>query len=195
VNDPTYNSDGSIAFDGSNDYINLTSNIQSGYTAASYEFVVRTGTLPSSTYHQLYIQESSTWMALYNTSGVTFFGVDLNNGSGWFDNNGGHNTGARTFTTLASNTKYHVVYAWDGSTVKVYLNGALESSTSTLQAANGRQNVTVLGAGTTPRMIGSRGSGANPWPGRMYQVKFYSKALTATEVTSLYSTAKTRFGV
>lgn len=187
--------DSSFVFDGTNDYIDLPSNIQSGYVAASYEFVVQTGTLPSGTYHQLYIQENSTWIALYNTSGVTFFGIDLNNGSGWFDNNGGHNTGARTTTTLASNTKYHVMYTWDGNTVRVYLNGNLESTTSTLQASNGRQNVTSLGAGTTPRMIGSRGSGANPWPNRIYQVKFYSTALTAAQVANQYSIAKTRFGV
>jgi len=187
--------DEGFVFDGTNDYIDLPSNIQSGYTAASYEFVVRTGTLPSSTYHQLYIQESSTWIALYNYGGVTFFGIDLNNGSGWFDNNGGHNSGARTFTTLASNTKYHVVYTWNGSTVKIYLNGNLESTTSTLQAANGRTNVTVLGAGTTPRMIGSRGSGSNPWPNRIYQAKFYSNELTQVQVSQLYEMNKTRFGV
>lgn len=194
TNGVSYNDSG-LVFDGSNDYIDLPSNIQSGYVAASYEFVLETGALPSSTYYQLYIQESSTWMALYNYGGITFFGIDLNNGSGWFDNNGGYNSGARTTTTLQANTKYHLVYAWNGSQVKIYLNGNLESTTSTLQAANGRTNVTSLGAGTTPRMIGSRGAGSNVWNGKMYQVKFYSKELSQTEVTELYSTNKTRFGV
>jgi hypothetical protein len=195
VNGPTFNSSnlGSLVFDGSNDYIGLSNNIQSGYIMASYEFFVETGALPSNTIYQLYIQENSTWTALYNYNGSTFFGIDLNNGSGWFDENGGYTTGARTTSTLASNTKYHVLYTWGNSTVKVYLNGVLESTTSTLQAANGRQNVTQLGVGTTPRGIGYRDG--YYWNGKIYQVKFYNRALSASEVLQNYNATKGRFGL
>ena len=186
-----------LEFDGSNDYLPLASNLQSGFTAASYEFVCMSTSLPGSgTVRQLYIQEASTWLALYNISGTIFFGVDLNNGSGWFDNNGGWNTGARTTATISANQYYHVVYTWEGATVKVYLNGVLQSTVSTLQAGNGRQNVTTLGGGTTHRNIGSRGSGADSnWVGNIDVVNFYNRALLATEVSYQYNTYKTRFGI
>lgn len=186
---------GSLDFNGST-YINLDTNIQAGSTFASYEFWCKPTTIPGSGYNQLYIQESSTWIALYNPSGTAAFGIDLNNGSGWFDNNGGFNTGARTTSSLSANNIYHVFYSWDGSTVRVYLNGILESTTSTLQASNGRQNVTQLGPGTTHRNIGSRYSGAgNQWVGSIYSVKFYNKAFTASEVFQNFTVLRGRFGI
>lgn len=196
VNGVGFNSSnlGGLVFDGVDDNITLSTNIQSGYISASYEFFLETGALPVSDYRQIYIQESSTWIALYNFGGITFFGIDLNNGSGWFDENGGHTTGARTTTTLQPNTKYHLMYTWDGTTVRVYLNGNLESTTSTLQASNGRQNVTQLGAGTTPRMIGARGS-SNYWNNKIYKVSFYNRALSQQEILQNYNAIKGRYGL
>ena len=187
----------SLEFDGSNDYLPLASNLQAGYSSATYEFVCNPYSLPGTgNYHQLYIQENSTWIALYSPSGTPAFGIDLGNGSGWFDNNGGWNTGARTTATISANRYYHVVYTWEGAVVKVYLNGVLQSTTSTLQAGNGRQNVTTLGAGGTPRNIGSRtNGGGNNWHGAIDVVNFYNRSLSATEVTEQYNNYKTRFGI
>jgi hypothetical protein len=80
--------------------------------------------------------------------------------------------------------------------VKVYLNGVLQSTTSTLQASNGRQNVTTLGGGTTPRNIGSRANGGGEnWYGTIDVVNFYNRSLSATEVTEQYNNYKVRFGI
>jgi hypothetical protein len=187
---------GSLDFSGTSSYINLSSNPQAGLTAASYEFWCRPTSLPGSGgYHQMYIQESSTWIALYNV-GYVFFGIDLNNGSGWFDNNGGSATGARTTSTLSANSNYHVCYSWNGSTVSVYLNGVLEASVSTLQASNGRQNVTQLGPGTTSRNIGSRYDGTSTnWIGSINLVQFYNRALSQVEVQQNFNALRGRFGI
>lgn len=186
---------GGIEFDGTNDYINLDTNFQSGFTQATYEFICKPTSIPGTgNYYQLYIQENSTWIALYNPGGTAFFGIDLGNGSGWFDNNGGFNTNARTTATLSPNTYYHVVYSWDGANVSIYLNGVLQNTASTLQAVNGRQNVTTLGAGGTPRNIGARGSG-NFWPGVIDVIKFYNTALSANQIKQNYQQYKTRFNL
>jgi hypothetical protein len=191
----SFNSNAQIVFDGTDDYINLPTNFQSGYTQATYEFICKPTSLPGNyNYFQLYIQESNTWMALYTYAGTTFFGIDLGNNSGWFDDNGGFNTGARTTATLTANTYYHIVYSWDGTVVRIYLNGVLQSTTSTLQASNGRQNVTVLGTGGTPRNIGARGNGYY-WPGTIDVVKFYNTAISTDQVQQNYRQYKSRFNL
>jgi hypothetical protein len=188
---------GQPSFDGTDDYINLLTNIQSGFTAATYEFVCYPTSIPGTgAYGQLYIQETSTWIALYNPSGTPAFGIDLNNGAGWFDNNGGFNTGARTTSTITANKFYHLVFSWSSSTVSVYLNGSLQSTVSTLQAANGRQNVSTLGIGTTSRGIGSRFSGASSnFVGSIPLIRFYNKGLSPQEVYNNYIIQKARFGL
>jgi len=196
---PTKGARSTLEFDGSNDYLPLASNLQAGFSAASYEFVCKPYSLPGSgNYHQLYIQEGSTWLALYNNGGTVAFGTDLGNASGWFDNNGGFSTGARSTLSISANQYYHVVYTWEGAVVKVYVNGAIQngSGTSTLQASNGRQNVTTLGSGTTHRNIGSRYSGGgNNWHGTIDVVNFYNRGLSAAEVTEQYSKYRTRFNI
>jgi hypothetical protein len=197
ANSLTYPSDRTFSFNGTSNFINLDTNIQSGYTSASYEFWCRPTALPGSgNYFQLYIQESSTWIALYNVGAGAFFGIDLNNGSGWFDGNGGSVTGSRTTTPLSPNTDYYVAYSWNGSTVSVYLNGNLQATVSTLQAANGRQNVTQLGIGTTSRNIGSRYNGTNNnWVGTISSVLFRNQALSAAEVQQNFNALRGRYGI
>lgn len=195
---PIKNTRGTLEFDGSNDYLPLASNPQAGLSSASYEFVCKPYSIPSGNYYQLYIQEASTWIALYNTNGITFFGIDLNNGSGWFDNSGGWSTGARSSLSISANKYYHVMYTWEGGKVIVYVNGSAQNGTgtSTLQASAGRQNVTTLGSGTTHRNIGSRYSGGgNNWHGTIDVVNFYNRALSLQEVYAQYLNYRTRFNL
>lgn len=189
-NAPTFVSPEPKAFilNGSTQDITLPSNFNNGITSGTWEFWVNCTSLPATSglYQQLYIQEASVWLAIYNISGVIFFGSDLNNGSGWFDGNGGWNTGARTTSTLSANTWYHVVYSWDGSTIRIYLNGNLESTTST-------GSVNIVGAGTTPRSIGSR-SGGNYFNGKFSMFRNYNISLTTDQVLQNYNATKFRFG-
>jgi hypothetical protein len=194
-NAPTFASTEPKTFilNGTTQDITLPSNFNNALTSGTWEFWVNCASLPAtSAIQQLYIQEACVWLAMYNVGGGAFFGCDLNNGSGWFDGNGGSTTGAKTTSTLSANTWYHITYSWNGSNVRVYLNGNLESTTSTLQAINGRQDVTQLGAGTTPRSIGSRsGSYFN---GKISMFRNYNISLSTAEVLQNYNAQKFRFG-
>jgi|LakMenE18May11ns_1017448.scaffolds.fasta_scaffold9881450_2 hypothetical protein len=186
---------GPMVFDStSNAYINFASNINSGQTAGTWEFWLKCYSLPTAgNYQQIYIQENVVWFSLYASSGTVAFGSDLGNGSGWFDNNGGFNTGARSTSTISANVWYHVVYAWSGNTMKVYLNGVPECNASTLQAANGRQNVTTIGSGTTPRGLGYRGSGTAHWNGEMGEIRMYNRELSMSEVLTNYINSRKKY--
>ena len=187
-NSPTYAYTEPKCFilNGSTQDITLPSNFNNGLTSATWEFWVNCASLPTTgVIQQIYIQEASVWLALYNVGVGAFFGCDLNNGTSWFDGNGGNNTGSKTTSTLSANTWYHITYSWNGS-VKIYLNGNLESTTST-------GAVTILGAGTTPRSIGSRsGSYFN---GKISMFRNYNASLSAAEVLQNYNATKFRFGL
>jgi hypothetical protein len=77
--------------------------------------------------------------------------------------------------------------------MKVYLNGVPECNASTLQAANGRQNVTTIGSGTTPRGLGYRGSGTAHWNGEMGEIRMYNRELSMSEVLTNYINSRKKY--
>ena len=96
----------------------------------------------------------------------------------------GAGTGLNGTTTLSTNTWYHTVLtqsSTDGA--KIYLNGVLESSDSSMTA-----NAATAGSGQN--LLGgynSSGSFDLPWDGLMDQIRIYNSVLTPTQVTQLYN--------
>lgn len=92
--------------------------------------------------------------------------------------------GASSFygpTQIIPNTWYHVAFTIDNSSLKLYLNGVLEGSSSTSNAFNymtGRK--VYLGGSNDPIAYA-------PFTGSMDNVRFYNRVLTPTEVSQLYT--------
>ncbi len=85
--------------------------------------------------------------------------------------------GNTTNTILVNNNWAHLTVTWDGATTIFYVNGmAVAADTVNFTATT---TVNSLGCWTS---VGSR-----PWNGKMYQFVLYTKALSATEVTQLFS--------
>lgn len=72
---------------------------------------------------------------------------------------------------------YHVVAVYDGTTAKVYVNGA--------EKASGTPTGFVPSAGG-PMFIGGRSDGSFWWNGTADEVAVYDKALTASEIDARY---------
>jgi len=74
---------------------------------------------------------------------------------------------------------YHVVGTYDGTTIKIFVNGAL---------ANSATLATTIGTNTYPLAIGenSQQSGRN-WAGSIDEVKIFDRALPDTEVYAMYA--------
>lgn len=80
-------------------------------------------------------------------------------------------------TTLQTNTNYHVVGVISSGTVKLYVNGLLETNSAS------SNNLTGTG---TDLNIGARAVGQQQFDGVIDEVRFYNRALSQAEVTKLY---------
>jgi hypothetical protein len=111
--------------------------------------------------------ESTGWnFRMYNGAGSTV---------GW-DITGG---------TATLNAWSHVVVAWDGTTPRLYVNGAFASATNN-PAFNGVYKPN--GAGINFH-VGALIGGASPSTGSIDEIAFYASALSATQIENHYKTA------
>lgn len=78
---------------------------------------------------------------------------------------------------IKPNNWSNIVYTWDTSTAKLYINNSLQVGTT----AN-----TVTSTTDQIAYIGARNNGQNVWNGGIDQVRIWNKALSATEVQNLY---------
>tara|TARA_B110000977_G_C11015203_1_gene469164 strand:+ start:36 stop:1457 length:1422 start_codon:yes stop_codon:yes gene_type:complete len=186
VSNVSFDSNGFIEFDGTDDHINLADNPQAGDTAASWEFVVKfhqTHDDDTSTYRQLYIQEASIWVAQYHHK----IGIDIHKDNGsWFDGDGGRNTGSQT-AVVDANIWYHVVFTFNNGVIKGYLNNVLQFTTTVSGMTGG------IRTGSTPRRIGRRSS--QPLDGLLPIAKLYDTDLSAAEVKQNFNSYRKRFNL
>jgi len=185
VGDASFDSNAQLVFDGTDDYITMANNPQVGDPQASWEFVVKfdiTHNDDTSEYRQLYVQESSVWIAQY----VDRIGIDIakDNGS-WFDGNGGVVTSSQT-AVVDANIWYHVVFTFNNGVIKGYLNNVLQFTTTV-------SGMTGIKSGQTPRRIGRRTN--QPLDGSMPVVRLYDTDLTALQVAQNYKAYKNRFNI
>jgi len=89
-----------------------------------------------------------------------------------------------------ANTWYHVVYTWNGATSTFYINGSSAGTkTSTNPSINQNRSNNVMLGGHTYVWSDSF------WNGKLGSVRFYNKALSASEVLQNYNATRTRFGL
>jgi hypothetical protein len=90
--------------------------------------------------------------------------------------------------TLSANTWYNIVTTCDSSqVVKVYLNNVLISTTSTTGAQPSSSNSGI-------RLM-RRWDFAENWGGYLSTVGIYDKALDSTQISSIWNTTKSRYGL
>ena len=189
TNGPTYNADvgGNIVFDGSNDYVAVTS-------AAS---IKNTSTL-----------SLEGWVFI--SSAMNYYGGIIGKGTSDTDeeycllvhsvnskvymdvgSSGGPYTDA-TFS-FSLNTWYHIIGTHEritgSSTIKIYVNGSLLSSTTVNPTNAVNDNATNVS-------VGSRfNGGTSVWNGKIATARIYTRTLSAAEVLQNYNATKGRFGL
>jgi large repetitive protein len=170
-------SDASVHFDGRDDEINFPDAASLSSTKAlSVEAWMSADDVPTSAGSVwqliskwdtalLYLQGGKSpklVFALYDTTSSSFGSVVVST------------------TTVAANTAYHVVGTYDGSKLRIYVNGSLEAES----ARRGFLNDSPLGGA-----IAAEGWGKLPSPrfqGRLGEIAIYKTALTQAKVRAHY---------
>ena len=126
----------------------------------------------------------------YGTTGTIQWTLGSLNGGGSTTLQAGYFSGG-WFTTpvqspLTSGNWYHVVGTYDGTNIKLYINGSLNQTTASATAP-------VRNAGG--HRIMRRWDNADYWGGNLAVLRIYNSALSLTDVSQNYSAQKSRFGL
>ena len=172
-NGAVYNSanGGTMVFDGINDY------------ASESNFIGALTTFTSGTWIKLNANQTTKAFisTYYNGWAVGISDYDQNKIKFYLG-------GATIYSTyaLSINTWYYVCATYNNGNPTIYINGAL-NKTSTDLVSYGPINSTIT--------IGALNGGNQFFNGNLSMQHIYNRALTASEITTNFNTTKTRFGL
>ena len=188
LNGPTFDNGngGSILFDGLDDYVDASSYVNSSIWNTTYPngltidvtFKIQEP-FPSTNDGRTIITRNS------GSSGTNAFNFSIQSNRKhrfWI------NTvpGVFSNTTFSTNTIYNTILTWDQMKVTYYVNGFLDSITSYSPSLS-TKNQTYLTIGNWVPTQGWQ------FPGNIYSLKFYNRALTSSEIIKNYNSTKSRF--
>ncbi len=158
-----YNS--SIEFDGTNDYINLgnQSLLRDFYQLTVSAWIYGTS-LPSSDLDVVFYKDTSGFYLGVFDRKIRFRSSDLTSDS------------TTSSTTISNNQWHHIAATYDGTTVKLYLNGKLDGS----EPATG-----TISENTLSSTIGAFGSSSQFFTGKIDDVRVYKYALSSSQIQKL----------
>jgi len=181
VSSPTYQylNIGRFGFNGTSSYINLGNPSSLKPSVVSACAWVRTTDLnrQSMIVDGNFQNSGQGYLLQFNASNQALFACRLNNST--------FNSASGT-TSVAANTWYHVVGTYDGTTIKVYVNGVLEGSTA-YSGGIGYSSAN-LAIGVYQSLIS--GYSLNGYVG---PVQIYNRAITAAEVAQIYAAGSGRY--
>ncbi len=186
---------GSLVFDGVNDYVRVPSTNGLYFAGQSNITVSYWGKINS---HNTTINSFVMWEDIVNSNGRELrLGASSGNDYApsfqlWRTPGGdGNVNSAIATTTLNTGIFYNVVGTYDGTDIKIYLNGILEGT------ANWPGTIATPISGTSARWIISAGELGDPryLNSSTAQVSIYNRALTAQEIQQNYNALRGRFGI
>lgn len=173
ANGPTWSNifGGGLTFDGSNDYAE-NGRIFIPFTSLTFSIWVRKTVAFESAYKKIFvIGDDGSRVSIYMSQGPgpqIYFGIGTTLGQ-----NGPSFTGS-----LAANTWHHLVGTWNGSVVKLYINGKLIGSTNYAGTWPG-------GYRNYPLRVGW-GYGGEYFNGTVRDFLIFDRELNISEIQSLY---------
>gem|GEM_PF-6738268 len=121
-----------LDFDGTDDYVDL-GDVVEGFSAVTFEAWVNVNNYPPA-FGEICTKEFVNSFAI-TSGGILHF--NLGDGSNWL-------SGVNSSASIPLNTWTHVAVTWDGNTIKMYINGSLDSEHAFSAAAVGSNNLDRL---------------------------------------------------
>ena len=184
TNGPTFDADnkGSIAFDGSNDYINVPYSAEIGSSSFTCSAWV---------YNILSLNARRNVVSRENTNNWVFANGYTANKLNFWIYRGGWSTLVSN-TTLSSSVWYYytVSYDYSSNTQYIYINGEFDNSTTWTGAK--------MSVDTNRLQIGKQANTdtiSSAFGGYISSVSMYNRALTASEVLQNYNATRGRYGI
>lgn len=189
TNGPTFNpaNGGSIQFDGTNDYVNVSNQFMANFTAFTYEAFVRIGVNNSG-------GNIMTYSAPSLHTGPQFYWT--NTELGLVHYNGGGNRFLYSYKGGLSINKdlyYHVVATWTNGVINLYING--EKQTGLITSSLGASIINVYNDATVSYKVGVHRTDQAFYKGDIAVARVYNRVLSDAEVLQNYNATKARFQV
>ncbi|MEI6462308.1 MAG: LamG-like jellyroll fold domain-containing protein [bacterium] len=166
-----YTSKGALNFDGKNTYINAGNIDPLTYSAFSISVWMKS---PDFSY------DNSAFRAIvhrFNDANNNFMVLNWGNQIDFMVMKNGTQYLTESTANIANGSWYYLTFVFDGSSSKVYINGVNDSHTSAIYR-NGTDNFLS---------IGRRSAGFGHYSGLLDDFILYDKALSSSEITSIYS--------
>jgi len=171
-----------LSFDGSNDYVNITNSTSLNPSKISIELWVKPNSL-----------QNLKGVISKGESGNNRWYVEINNTQyNWFVNDEGTWYAVGTSLTITNDVWKHLVFTYNGSVMKAYLNGtdvsqspsygSYSSSLPSLPTVSGNLYISSVGA-------------AGYFNGTIDEVRIYPRALIAEEVKENYNAKASNYQV
>jgi hypothetical protein len=172
----------STYFDGIDDRVEINRTLGSGYAELSVSTWVKynNNLATSNKYHPIVAKIGPSFgdsFSLQNirsgaspNGGEVFFNVQTPNGS----------FNAVSGVVPSQNVWYNIVGTYDGSNVKIYIDGVLKATTSATGSINNNTELMMLGDA-------GYGGFSAILNGNLDEISIYSRGLTQIEVTSIYN--------
>jgi hypothetical protein len=181
TNGPTFSNAnaGSIVFDGSNDYVNITGspsiNISGDYTVEVWVNIESISSDPVIT-SKWSTDPKSMYIGFYPPGNISHFRTLANNA---------HYNASFVFTSENIVGKWNQIVAiTSGSTVQIGNNGEIKGS-AFWPGVDNAPNTSLL----------VNGFGGQVWPGKVSTTRVYNRALSPTEILQNYNATKGRYNL
>lgn len=196
TNGPTFSSDvnGSIRFDGTNDYI--PTNFFGTYQQITVSAWAKGMSKPSTAVHIIgknyfFATTTNSWPCVLEATETTC-GFRVSNGSAYSITQGVN--GAEISASISSGWN-HLTGTYDGSFARIYINGILVVSQSYSGIVNYSGSLNLPWTIGRPAGYNGGGTGLYYATGSIAIAQIYDRALSANEVFQNYEATRERFGV